>query len=93
MSLKNGNKWILKYVTHFSMFKHNDFCELTLHVESYNTSFNLESWRVMKGKIVMAKGSITRSLYVLECNGEVRSTMDVVDSNFKLWHERLQVHE
>lgn len=89
LSLKNGKQWILKDVRHVPTLKRNLISVSQLYAQGCNVNFSLDSWKVTKGVLVLAKGKKLGSLYVLECNNEVGVAMAVTDSNTELWHKRL----
>lgn len=87
--LKNGSKWVLKDVRHVPTLKRNLISVSQLYTQSCNVNFDIASWRVSKGQLILAKGQKIGSLYTSKCNSEVGAAMVVVDSNVELWHKRL----
>jgi hypothetical protein len=89
LSLKNGNKWLLKDVCHVPTLKRNLILVSQLYAHGCDVKFSLDNWKLTKGVMVLAKRKKLGSLYVLECDDEVGAAMTVVDSGSKFWHKRL----
>lgn len=88
LSLKGGVKWLLKDVSHVPKLKRNLISVSQLYTQGFHTSL-IDSWKVTKGSMLVAKGDKIGSLYIVENIGEVGAGMIVEDSNSELWHQRL----
>ena len=64
LSQKNGIQWLLKDVRHVPTLKCNLISVSQLYTQGCNVNFDLDSWKVSKGQLVLVKGKKFGSSYV-----------------------------
>ena len=82
-----GNQWTLKDVRYISSLKKNLISIDKLDSTGYATKFGKSSWKILKGAIVVARGTKSGTLYTTAEGMNI----DVAESasNSSLWHNRL----
>ncbi|RVW52843.1 Retrovirus-related Pol polyprotein from transposon TNT 1-94 [Vitis vinifera] len=88
ISLPNGFVWLLEKVRHIPDLGRNLISIGQLDDERHAILFVGDTWKVIKGARVLARGKKTGTLYVTSCP---RDTIAVADASTdtSLWHRRL----
>ena len=84
----NGSVWKLKDVRHIPDLRKNLISVGQLANEGYVTTFNCDTWKVSKGAMTIARGSMIGTLYMTtNACGSIAVAASTEDPN--LWHQRL----
>jgi len=89
LNMKNGDKLTLTDVRYVPMLKRNLISVSHLIGNGCNVKFSLDSWKITKGLLVMARGKKQGNLYIMDCIGEVGAALPAMDSGSEIWHKRL----
>ena len=82
-----GNQWTLKNVRYIPGLKKNLISIGQLDNTGYATEFGKSSWKIVKGVMVVARGTKSRTLYTTA--GCINIVVAESASNSSLWHNRL----
>ena len=83
-----GNQWTLQDVRYISGLKKNLISIGQLNSTGYTAEFGKSSWKVVKGAMVVARGTKSGTLYITtECINMTAAAESA--SNSSLWHNRL----
>lgn len=90
MKLQNGNILVLNGVRHVPDLKRNLVSSSMLDKEGFVTSFGENSWKVTKGYLILARGKMVGTLYLLT-NASHICTLDSFSTKLDVekWHHRL----
>ncbi|CAN1807780.1 Retrovirus-related Pol polyprotein from transposon TNT 1-94 [Linum perenne] len=84
----NGYVWKLNDVRHIPDLRNNLISVSQLAKEGYVTTFNHETWKVSRGAMAVARGSMQGTLYMTNgACGSIAVAASKEDPN--LWHQRL----
>ena len=83
-----GNQWILKDVIYIPGLKKNLISIGQLDSIGYATELGKSSWKIMKGAMVVARGTKSGTLYTTIGCMNIAAVAESA-SNLSLWHNRL----
>lgn len=91
LALNNGQELLLKDVRFVPGIKKSLLSVGQLDAQGFTTVFAGGSWKLLKGSMLVTKGSKTGTLYYLRCKALPGKFLAVaeISSHLELWHKRL----
>ena len=89
-AFENGQKFVLKDVRHVPKVKKNLISVGQLDDAGYHVTFGNQAWKLLRGSLVVAKGSKFRTLYPMHVSHMQESVVAVSEQpSAELWHRRM----
>jgi hypothetical protein len=86
---RNGNQWLLKEVKHVPDLSKNLISTGQLASEGCISIFTDNTWKVIKGSLVIMKGEKVGTLYLCIGNTDSSISLSSIGVDTTLWHHRL----